>query len=199
MVRRLNDLLASADHATPLEPGAQRFLKQSWITTRADLNVAEQANILAGRQWAYRSRVKLTDAAYLQRLHQRMFGDVWAWAGQFRTIEVNIGTIKAYQVPTSLREFLDTTHYWLEHQTYPPDELALRYHHGLVLIHPFTNGNGRHTRLAADLMGRRLGLAPFTWGRSSLDTNGAVRARYIAALQAADNHDLAPLLAFARS
>ncbi|WP_375449569.1 mobile mystery protein B [uncultured Devosia sp.] len=194
----MSDLLENADNATPLEPDAQRDLLQSWITTRADLNEAEQANILAGRQWAYRSRVKLTDGAYLQRLHHRMFGDVWRWAGELRTIEVNIGGSKSYEVPARLREFLDNTQYWIEHATYPADELAVRYHHGLVLIHPFTNGNGRHTRLAAELLCRRLGVPAFTWGRTSLDTNSRVRDRYIAALKAADRYDLAPLLAFAR-
>ncbi|MEO8684862.1 MAG: mobile mystery protein B [Devosia sp.] len=195
----MSDLFESSDNATPLEPDAQRHLKQSWITTRADLNEAEQANILAGRQWAYRSRVNPTDNTYLKRLHQRMFGEVWTWAGQFRTIEVNIGTVRSYELPVRLREFLDTTSYWIEHGTYPPDELVARYHHGLVLIHPFTNGNGRHTRLAADLLCRRLAAPAFTWGSASLDSNGLVRARYITALRAADRHDIAPLLAFARS
>ena len=195
----MSDLLKSSDNATPLEPDAQRHLRQSWITTRADLNEAEQANILAGRQWAYRSRMNPTDEADLRRLHARMFGDVWAWAGRFRTIEVNIGDIKSYEVPAKLREFLDTVRYWIEHETYQPDEITARYHHGLVLIHPFTNGNGRHTRLAADLLCRQLDRPAFTWGRVSLDSNSEVRARYIAALQAADNHDIAPLLAFARS
>jgi Fic-DOC domain mobile mystery protein B len=195
----LSDLVASSDNATPLEPDAQRNIRQSWITTRADLNEAEQANILAGQRWAYRSRVNLIDETYLKRLHQRMFGDVWTWAGQLRTIEVSIGTAKSYEVPTKLREFLANAQYWLEHQTYAPDELAARYHHGLVLIHPFNNGNGRHTRFAADLMCRQLRVPVFTWGRANLDSNGDVRSRYIAALKAADNHDLAPLLAFVRS
>ena len=195
----MSDLLESSDNATPLEPDAHRHLKQSWITTRADLNEAEQANILAGREWAYRSRVNLIDATYLQRLHHRMFGDVWTWAGKFRTIEVNIGMVRPYDVPVKLHEFLDTTNYWIEHGTYPPDELVGRYHHGLVMIHPFTNGNGRHTRLAADLLCRQLGVPAFTWGRTSLDEDGDVRARYIAALRAADSHDIVPLLTFARS
>jgi len=195
----LSDLLESSDNATPLEPDAQRNLRQSWITTRADLNEAEQANILAGRQWAYRSRINLIDEAYLRRLHQRMFGDVWTWAGRYRTIDVNIGGIKPYEVPIKLREFLDTVRFWTEHDTYRPEEIAARYHHGLVQIHPFTNGNGRHTRLAADLMCRQQQLPAFTWGSSSLESNSDMRARYIAALQAADKHDIAPLLEFALS
>ena len=184
--------------STPLSPEDQRGLRLSWITTRQELNEAEQVNILAGRAWALRSRVDLTAERYLLRLHQRMFGDVWSWAGKFRVRETNIGVLP-HQIPTRLREFLGDVAYWLAHETYPPDELAARFHHGLVLIHPFANGNGRHTRLAADLMCRRLGHAPFTWGRNSLDTAGKTRQSYLAALRSADQHDLAPLLAFVRS
>lgn len=178
----MTDIFAGPAGSTPLPPEDQRGLRQSWITTREELNEAEQANILAGRAWALRSRVNLTGETYLMRLHQRMFGDVWSWAGKVRVRETNIGVLP-YEIPTRLRQFLGDVDYWLAHQTYPPDELAARFHHGLVLIHPFTNGNGRHTRLAADLMCRQLGAEQFTWG----------------ALRSADQHDFAPLLAFVRS
>jgi Fic-DOC domain mobile mystery protein B len=88
--------------------------------------------------------------------------------------------------------------YWVDHQSYSADELAVRYHHGLVTVHPFPNGNGRWSRLVADLLVVQQGITRFTWGRTSLKT-GDVRQLYIAALHAADNHDLAPLIAFARS
>lgn len=104
-----------------------------------------------------------------------------------------------YEIPLRLREFLDTVEYWIANNTYPGDELSTRFHHGLVLIHPFTNGNGRHSRLSADLMCRRLALAPFTWGRNNLDTLGKTRSTYLDALHAADAHDFAPLLEFVRS
>lgn len=194
----MTDIFAGPAGSTPLPPEDQKGLRLSWITTRQELNEAEQVNILAGRAWALRSRVDLTAERYLLRLHQRMFGDVWSWAGQYRVRETNIG-VMPYEIRTKLREFLDQVGYWLAHETYKPDELAARFHHGLVLIHPFTNGNGRHTRLAADLMCRQLGQAPFTWGRNSLDTAGETRQNYLAALRSADQHDLAPLLAFARS
>lgn len=193
----MSDIFNGPEGATPLAPQDQRGLRQSWIVTRDDLNRAEQDNILAGRAWALRSRVALTTAPYLARLHRQMFGDVWTWAGKWRTTETNIG-VPPYEVPVRLRQFLDSVDYWLANKTYPGDELAARFHHGLVLIHPFTNGNGRHSRLAADLMCRQLGLAPFTWGRTSLDSIGATRSAYLAALRAADRHDLAPLLAFVR-
>lgn len=191
-------LFDEPEGSTPLSPQDQRGLRQSWITTRDDLNAAEQANILAGRAWAMRSRVALTTEDYLRKLHLRMFGDVWSWAGKLRTVETNIGALP-HDIPARLRQFLDDVDYWLAHQTYPPDELAARYHHGLVLIHPFANGNGRHTRLAADLICRQLGVAPFTWGRHSLDQAGATRQAYLTALRAADAHDFGPLLGFVRT
>lgn len=191
-------LFDERDGATPLSPQDQRGLRQSWIVTRDDLNAAEQANILAGRAWAMRSRVALTTEDYLRKLHLRIFGDVWSWAGKLRTVETNIGALP-HDIPVKLRQFLDDVDYWLAHQSYPPDELTARYHHGLVLIHPFANGNGRHTRLAADLMCRQLGVAPFTWGRHSLDLAGVTRQTYLTALRAADAHDFGPLLAFVRT
>jgi Fic-DOC domain mobile mystery protein B len=194
----VTDIFAGPAGSTPLPPQDQRGLRQTWITTRQDLNEAEQANILAGRAWALRSRVNLMSEDYLMRLHKRMFGDVWSWAGQLRRRETNIGVLP-YEIPGRLRGFLGDVEYWLAHQTYSPDELAARYHHGLVLIHPFTNGNGRHTRLAADLMCRQLGQDAFTWGRQSLDSPGDTRQTYLNALRTADTHDFAPLLAFVRS
>lgn len=194
----MTDIFTGPEGSTPLSDDDQKGLRQSWIVSRTDLNTAEQINILAGRTWALRSRVRLTSETYLRQLHVRMFGDVWSWAGKLRTVETNIGAMP-YEIPVRLRQFLDDVEYWLGNGTYLPDQLAARFHHGLVLIHPFTNGNGRHTRLAADLMCRQLGVAPFTWGRHSIDEIGETRRAYIAALRAADAHEFGPLLAFVRS
>lgn len=131
-----------------------------------------------------------------------MLGDVWRWAGKFRVTERNIG-MPFYEIPTALRQLLGDTKAWIEYKSYPPDEIAVRFHHRLVQIHPFPNGNGRHARLMADLLVMGLGQARFSWGRESLQESlqdaGATRRRYITALQAADNHDIGSLLAFARS
>lgn len=127
-----------------------------------------------------------------------MFGDVWRWAGDFRTSERNIG-ITYYQIPIALRELLDDVNAWIEYNAYPPDETAVRFHHRLVHIHPFPNGNGRHSRLMADLLLMQLGRERFTWGSANLQSAGEARKRYIEALKAADNHDIGPPLAFARS
>jgi Fic-DOC domain mobile mystery protein B len=118
--------------------------------------------------------------------------------GKFRTSERNLG-IPFYEIPVALRQLLDDAQAWIEHNTYPPGEIAIRFHHWLVQIHPFPNGNGRHARLVADLLMMRLGKERFSWGRESLRDAGAIRRRYIAALQAADSHDIGPLLVFARS
>jgi Fic-DOC domain mobile mystery protein B len=127
-----------------------------------------------------------------------MLGDVWRWAGKFRASERNLG-ITFYEIPVAVRQLLDDTKAWIQYKTYPPDEIAVRFHHRLVQIHAFPNGNGRHARLMADLLVMGLGSERFSWGSANLKDAGAVRQRYIAALQSADNHDISPLLAFARS
>lgn len=192
-------LIAEPEGATPLGPVEFAGLRQTWITNRRELDEAEQANILGGLAWARRARRRdLLSENFVRSLHRAMFGDVWTWAGTFRVRETNLGH-EPYRIAVSLRELLDTTGYWLRTQPFPPDEIAVHLHHRMVQIHPFPNGNGRHTRLMADLMVENLGGASFTWGRGSLGQEGPTRAAYIAALRAADNQDIAPLLAFARS
>ena len=195
----LSDLFDEPDDATPLEPEEREGLLQTWITYRRDLNEAEQTNIAAGTSWAWRARRRdRLSEEFIRRLHKRLFGDVWAWAGEFRKTERNIG-IEPVRIPVELRTAFDDARYWIEHETFPPDGIAVRLHHRLVAIHPFPNGNGRTTRLMGDLVAARLGQEPFTWGRQNLTDVSETRARYIAALRAADNHDIGPLLEFARS
>jgi Fic-DOC domain mobile mystery protein B len=195
-------LFDEPDSATPLTPSEREGLRQSWITHRGDLNQAERDNIVRGAAWARRLRGSdvsaLLNDRFANELHKRLFGEVWKWAGTYRKTEVNLG-IEPLRIPTEVRALFDDVRYWIEHKTYAPDEIALRLHHRLVAIHPFPNGNGRHTRLMADLLIERLGGAPFSWGGGGLADQGQLRAGYIAALKAADNHDIAPLLAFARS
>ena len=195
----LNDLFDEPADATPLGPEERGGLLQTWITYRQELNEAEQANITAGTVWAWRVRRRdLLAEKFLRQLHKRLFGEVWAWAGEFRRTERNIG-IEPVQIPVELGAAFDDARYWIEHETFPPDEIAVRLHHRLVAIHPFPNGNGRTTRLMGDLVVVRLGREPFTWGRNNLTDVGETRTRYIAALRAADNYDIGPLLEFARS
>lgn len=186
------------DAATPLTEEEKRDLKPSYITTRAELNAAEQENIALGQDWASRRRRDLLSESFIKSLHLHMFNDVWRWAGRFRTSERNIG-IDHWEIPAALRVLLDDAKTWTEHKSYPPDEIAVRFHHRLTHIHPFPNGNGRHARLIADLLIMQLGGERFSWGRGSLREPGELRKRYIAALRAADKHDIEQLLKFARS
>lgn len=198
----MTDLFQEPDDATPLTPAEREGLRQSWITHRRDLNEAEQENIVQGAAWARRQRgltaVGILDDGFARTLHRRMLSDVWEWAGAYRQTERNIG-VAPHRIAPDLAVLFDDVRYWVEHATYPPDEIAVRFHHRLVSIHPFPNGNGRHARLMADLLIEKLGGEAFSWGGSSLANVGELRAGYVAALKAADGHDIGPLVAFARS
>lgn len=186
------------DAATPLTPDEREALIPSYITLRRELNEAEQANILDAEQWAFSRKRDVLSEAFLKNLHKRMFDRVWRWAGEFRRTERNIG-VDPLQIAVELRTLLGDCRYWIDNNTYPPDEIAARFHHRLVYIHPFPNGNGRHGRLATDLLLTSLDQPRFTWGRVNLVDASATRQDYVTALRAADNHDIAPLLAFVRS
>ena len=194
----MSDLFEQPDNATPLTPEEMRDLIPTYIAYRSELNEAEQENITRAQDWALGRRRDLLSEKFIKDLHRHMLGEVWRWAGKFRTSERNLG-IPYYEIPVALRQLLDDAEACIEYQSDPPDEIAVRFHHRLVQIHPFRNGNGRHSRLMADLLVMRLGRERFTWGSAGLRDAGQARRRYIAALQAADNHDRGPLLAFARS
>jgi Fic-DOC domain mobile mystery protein B len=193
-----DDLFQEAEDATPLTPEERADLIPAHIAYRAELNAAEQENIVRGQDWALGRKRDLLSEKFIKDLHQQMLGDVWRWAGKFRTTERNLG-IPYFEIPMAVRELLEDAKTWVEHKTYPPDEIAVRFHHRLVKIHPFPNGNGRHSRLMADLLVMSLGGERFTWGRANLQHAGDVRRQYIEALRAGDNHDYSPLLRFARS
>ena len=186
------------DAATPLEPDERRQLMLTYITTRAQLNEAEQIGITEADEWAFKRKRDVLDEKFLLNLHKRMFGKVWKWAGSFRATERNIG-VEVYRIGAELHTLLGDVRFWIANNTFPPDEIAVRFHHRLVWIHPFANGNGRHARMAADLLAITLGHPRFTWGSASLVEAAATRAQYVAALKTADAHNIAPLLEFARS
>ena len=191
-------MLEEDDASTPLTAKERQGLIPSYIALRRELDEAEQANILEAEQWAFARKRKVLDERLLMDLHKRMFGRVWRWAGKFRHTERNVG-VAPYRIATDLRQLLDDCRYWIEHATYPPDEICTRFHHRLVAIHPFPNGNGRHARLAADLLLAALGRPRFSWGRTHLVNPGDTRQTYVAALRAADARDIRPLLEFVRS
>jgi len=187
------------DAATPLTDNEKRDLIPAHIAFRRELNAAQQENIIRGQEWALRRRRRdILSEKLIKHLRRHMLGDVWRWAGEYRTSERNMG-INHWEIPMALRVLLDDVKLWIEKNVYPVDEIAVRFHHRLVAIHAFPNGNGRHARLMADLLVTELGGTRFSWGSGSLATTGDLRRRCIAALHAADGHDIKSLLAFARS
>ena len=184
--------------ATPIDPEEAEGLIPEHVTTRGELDELEEANIQEGLEWALgRSREVLAEE-FVYELHRRMFDSVWAWAGKVRLTDKNIGVDKNI-VRTEVRKLIDDALYWRENQVYEPDELAVRFHHRLVSIHPFPNGNGRHARLMADLLIRQLGGEAFSWGEVRLTNTSELRTAYIEALRTADQGDFGPLLDFARA
>jgi Fic-DOC domain mobile mystery protein B len=190
--------------ATPLNEDDLAGLRLSWVATRPELNQAEADNLFQGRLWAFRHRGRFwyLEPDQLHQLHRQTFGQVWSWAGRQRRRDTNIG-IDPDQIAVALRDLCEDVKAQVgdgSHLAYSADELAVRFHHRLVLIHPYPDGNGRHARLAADLLVRDLDLTPFSWGRDDLVAAGDTRQRYLAALRAADSrHDYTTLIAFARS
>jgi Fic-DOC domain mobile mystery protein B len=194
-------LFTVGDGNTPLSPEEQGDLIPD-LTTKEELNEWERQNILEAYGWAldFRNlnRENPFTEVYVRELHLRTFDQTWKWAGTYRSTEKNIGILH-YQIRVALAALLRDARYWVEHQTFEADEIAVRFHHRLVSIHPFANGNGRHGRLMADVAVRRQGRAVFTWGGADIVRAGDFRRTYIDALRAADRNDIRPLLVFARS
>jgi len=194
-------LAGAADGQTPLDPDEAAQLLRSSVTTRGDLDIVEQENIAQAIRWAFartRKPYAVLDEPFLRRLHKRMFGDVWRWAGVYRTTARNMG-VDSWMIPQEIGGLIGDARYWTAHQVYGIDELCVRFHHRLVAVHPFPNGNGRHSRLAADILSVGLDAEPLSWGRELDLEPDALRARYIGALRAADSGELTDLIAFARS
>jgi Fic-DOC domain mobile mystery protein B len=194
----MSKLVGEPDGATPLEAEEMAGLLHKHITTRGQLDELEQINIQEGLKWL--KRQKNSDPfteKFVRELHKKLFGQVWQWAGTFRRSEKNIG-IDPLRIAIDLRHLLDDARYWAEHATYPPKELAARFHHRLVYIHPFPNGNGRHARILTDaVLTIALGEPPVDWAQGiALQKMSDHRTDYIAALRAADAGDLGPLMLF---
>ncbi len=188
---------------TPLEEEELEGIRIATISTKAELDEWEQQNIEEALLWAMSKKwkaEKVLSEVFINELHKRMYQNVWKWAGKFRRTEKNIGVI-SYHIPASLRQLVDDVQFWHLHQVYAPDELALRFKHRLVSVHCFPNGNGRHSRLMADIIIEKIfGLPVFTWGKNQTGNDSiAIRKEYITAVKAGDRNDIQPLLAFARS
>lgn len=187
-----------ATGATPLEE--IDGLIPLHISTQAELNEWENANILKASNWLSSSHHhgNILTIDFIKKLHKKMFDETWKWAGTFRSSGLNIG-VEPSNITTELKKLLDDVAFQMIHDTYTIDEIAYRFHHRLVSIHPFPNGNGRHARLLTDFLLLQTGQEPFTWGKASLDRPGPIREKYITALKNADRKDYTSLAIFVRS
>ena len=186
--------------ATPLDPNEIEGLLLTHITTRSELDRWEQDNINEALAWLEQRKPKdILNESFMKLLHKRMFGNVWKWAGDLRKTEKNLG-VPFYRISIEVKKLCDDVTYWIQNKTFTEDEIAARFHHRLVFIHLFPNGNGRHARLIADsLLENVLAKPPLTWGSENLATFGLDRKKYIDSLVAADRGDYALLLNFVRS
>jgi Fic-DOC domain mobile mystery protein B len=188
------------DGATPIDEDEKEGLLIPHITTREELNEWEQRNITDAYSWLNGTRRKdILSEEFIRALHKKMFGKVWRWAGTYRRTDKNIGVDWGH-ISVRFRQLLDDVRFWIDNKTYPPDEIATRFHHRLVQIHLFPNGNGRHARVITDvLLEKVLAQEPFSWGSGNLTDTGETRSNYIQALREADKNDYQKLLGFVRS
>ncbi len=190
------------DGQTPLDEDEKEGLLIPTIATRGELDEFEQQNIEQAISWSLKRSLKaeaVFKENFMKEVHKRMYGGVWAWAGEFRKTNKNIG-IDKWQIPTELRYLLDDVKFWYANKSYSPEEITIRFKHRLVSIHCFANGNGRHSRLMADIIIEKLYKQPvFTWGAANLIKPSDTRAAYLFAIKTADAGNIEPLILFARS
>ena len=190
------------DGQTPLDEDEKEGLLIKSIATRGELDEFEQKNIEDAIQWSLTRKFKtdlILTETFIQDLHKRMYSNVWKWAGEYRKTNKNIGVDKL-EIPVALRSLIDDASYLLENNVYEPDEFALRFKHRLVSIHCFPNGNGRHSRMIADIIIEKIYQLPvFSWGSKSLADENDSRKKYLIAIRKADKGNLDLLLKFARS
>lgn len=172
------------------------------ISTRGELDEFEQANIEKAIEWSMRNSFdldKVLSIDFIKELHRKMFSEVWGWAGTYRRSNKNIGVDK-FIIEQELYKLMKDCWYWIENRAYPADEIAIRYKYRMVAIHPFPNGNGRHSRICGDILVSHVLNRPiFTWGGKRIEEEGVIRKSYLDALHKADQGDVLPLMEFARS
>lgn len=187
---------------TPLAEEEKEGLKIKTITTQSELDEFEQLNIEKAVEWSIHTNLKpekILTEKFIKDLHKKMYGDVWKWAGEYRKTEKNIG-IEWIRIGVALKNLIEDTKYWLENKTYSPEEIAIRFKHRIVSIHCFPNGNGRHSRMMADIIMESIFEKEiFTWHKSNMVKADETRKKYIEALRKADNGNINPLIEFAQN
>jgi Fic-DOC domain mobile mystery protein B len=182
--------------ATPYNYDDVANLIPKHITLQRELDEWEQRNISLAEAWAFKAKKNnILQLSFTKQLHKKMFDRTWKWAGNLRTYQTNIGC-RPEEIINKLLHLLSDISYYIENDIYSLLEISVRLHHGLVFIHPFPNGNGRHARLLTDLFLVNNGHKRLSWGSENLVNSGSMRSKYIKALKAADQHDFEALIKF---
>jgi Fic-DOC domain mobile mystery protein B len=182
---------------TLLSPEELDQIIPKYITNRRQLDEVEQDNIEDAIVWVFKQRTikpeKVFTREFQDNFHKKMLGKVWKWAGQKRTRETNIGA-PPFQIEVKRKMLNDDALFWVQNNTWPPVELAIRFHHRLVQIHCYPNGNGRHSRIMADIILTKLYKLPaINWLGGDLVNESETRKSYIEAMKVADKGDYSPL------
>ncbi len=197
----MNNVWEYPEGATPLSQDELFELIPKHVATQQELNAVEQLNVARGLMWLDKKKLSIDlvlTEAFICQLHRRLFGDVWRWAGSFRKSDKNIG-VDWLRIPVELRKLLADVKFQMQRQILPVKEIALRFHHSLVYMHLFPNGNGRHARILVDFFLECVGSAPLSWGGhvlSSYAKQTENRSSYIRALRVADQGDFSLLFRF---
>lgn len=192
-----------SEGTTPLSLDETECLIPNYITLHSELNTLEQINIASAQLWLAKRKMlpeKILSESFLNLLHKKMYQDIWTWAGQYRRSDKNIG-VDWIKIPIFLRQLLDDVKFQISKNSYSYYEISIRFHHRLVWVHPYVNGNGRHARIATDYLLKTLSKEKISWGGNNLEnhnTASATRKKYIAALRKADSGDYSLLLYFCR-
>jgi Fic-DOC domain mobile mystery protein B len=196
----VTQLIENPEGATPLTPDDMLSLKHKHIDTREQLNELEAANILQGQMWAGQLKnptpENIFDRIFVADLHKALFGEVWEWAGTFRLRELNIG-VEPRNISVDLHNFLEDAKCWIEFKHYDNLEVSARIQHRLVQIHPFVNGNGRHSRIFTDIVRvYLLNEKPMKWANAKLENMTEERSSYIYSLRKADEGDFSEFIEY---
>ncbi len=183
--------------ATPLDDISGLKLDTSKVYTIDEIYFYEAKNItkatLKYLSFVPDKKIAPFTFEWLLQLHYEMFNDVWEWAGKLRKVELSIG-VKAYLVSTELKKLVDDLEFWEENKSFSVVEIASRIHHRAVQIHPFLNGNGRWSRMLANIYLKQNGLQPTKWNENLLSQENIHRDDYIQALKSADLGDYRELI-----
>jgi len=189
------------DGQTPIDDYEKESLLINSITTQEELDEVEQLNIEKAIEWIIQTKFKpnqILTVDFIKLVHKKMFGNVWKWAGEFRKSEKNIG-VDWINIGVELKYLIDDIKYWIDNEIHYPDEIAIRFKHRLVNIHCFPNGNGRHSRIMADIIIESIfNKEVFTWNNSNMVKANEIRNKYITAIRVADKGNIEPLIEFAR-